>query len=72
MLKILAVLVGLLIAIMVLLKISGFHIGYRIAENVFALGIAGTNLNTWILGLLVLVEMFLIYYLFTDSQNQLK
>lgn len=63
-LKILAVLVGLMVAVLIVAKAYGFGIGIRVTQGVFSEHIAGMTVVSWLLILAILIEFLILASLF--------
>jgi len=61
-LKISAIMVALLIIFLTLLKKSGIGIAIRITKNVFNGQIANVALSTWLILILVMIEILFSYF----------
>ena len=56
-LKLLAIVLGLFIVVVIILKCSNVSIGVRTARNNFTEVIASVSILTWLLVLLILIEL---------------
>lgn len=56
-LRILAVVIGVLILLVLFLKLTSVEIGLRITQNDFTGQIANIAVSTWLLAVLLLIEM---------------
>ncbi len=56
-LKLLAIVLGLFIVVVIILKCSNVSIGVRTARNNFTEVIANVSILTWLLVLLILIEL---------------
>lgn len=69
-LKIVAVITGLLILCLLVLKSVGVSIGIRTTGNIFAEQIAGVSVYSWLLGILALIELGIFVLLFITSRDK--
>jgi hypothetical protein len=69
-LKIIAVVTGLLIVCLFVIKLTGGSIGIRIGGNMFADQIAGISVYSWLLGILALIEFGIFVLLFITSRDK--
>lgn len=68
-LKVLAAFVGVLVLSLIVLRQSGIVMGVRLAQNTFTGQIANIGLFSWVLVVLVLIELFIVYLLFFSFRN---
>jgi len=68
MLKILSALIAFLIFLVVALKLSSFEIGVRTSQNFFTSQLANLSLTTWLLVILLLIELVLVPILYFSSK----
>ena len=60
-LKLFAVILGVLILLLVLLKTNGIGLGIRTNHNIFTDQIANVAVSTWLLFILVVIEVLVIF-----------
>ena len=68
MLKILSALIAFLIFLVVALKLGSIEIGVRTSQNFFTSQIANLSLTTWLLVILLLVEIILVSIVYFSSK----
>jgi hypothetical protein len=68
MLKILSTLIAALIFLIVALKLFSIEIGVRTSQNFFTSQIANLSLTTWLLFILLLIELVLVPILYFSSK----
>jgi len=68
MLKILFALIAVLIFLIVALKLGSIEIGVRTSQNFFTSQIANLSLTTWLLFILLLIELVLVPILYFSSK----
>jgi hypothetical protein len=68
MLKILSALIAVLILLVVALKLGSIEIGVRTSQNLFTSQIANLSLTTWLLVILLLIELVLVPILYFSSK----
>ena len=68
MLKILSALIAVLIFFAVALKLGSIEIGVRTSQNFFTSQIANLSLTTWLLVILLLIELVLVPILYSSSK----
>lgn len=69
-LKIIAVIIGLLILCLLVLKSTGVGIGIRTTGNTFTEQMAGVSVFSWLLGILALIELGVFVLLFITSRDK--
>jgi hypothetical protein len=69
-LTIVAVVVGGLIVGLILIKRSGATIGVQTTDNIFTEQIANVRVYSWLLGILVLIELSIFVYLLISSEDR--
>jgi hypothetical protein len=67
-LKIVVVVVGGLIVGLILIKRSGASIGVRTTGNIFTEQVANVSVYSWLLGILVLIELIIFIYFLISSK----
>jgi hypothetical protein len=68
MLKILSALIAVLFFLVVALKLGSIEIGVRTSQNFFTGQIANLSLTTWLLVILLLIELVLVPILYFSSK----
>jgi len=68
-LRILAVVIGFLILFVVLLKRASIGIGVRTTRNIFTDQIANMAVSTWLLVILLLIEIVIVLILFGSPKR---
>ncbi len=67
-LKILAVIIACLILLVVILKRTSIGIGVRTTQNIFSEQIDNVAVSTWLLVILLLIELLVVALLFFSSK----
>ena len=67
-LKIAAILIGLLIVVLLILKRSGVAVGIRTTQNIFTEQIANISAYVWLLCILLLIELVILVFLSLSSK----
>jgi preprotein translocase subunit SecG len=69
-LRILAVIIGFLILVVVLLKQTSIGIGVRTTQNIFTDQIANIAVSTWLLVVLLVIEIVIVLVLFASPTSR--